>query len=105
MKLNTEIKLIIKPKIKVKLGLIIHKYPAIKLAGSAIIFKSLTFLLIFFFMLLIKRNMFVNLNILRSYLHPIGVSLCSPASLCFAVGYLLEIKILLDLFFLLQEYI
>ena len=36
MKLNTEIKLIIKPKIKVKLGLITHKYPAIKLAGSAI---------------------------------------------------------------------
>jgi len=29
----------------------------------------------------------VNLNILRSYPHPRGVSLRSPASLCFAVGH------------------
>jgi len=37
LKLNTEIILIVKPKIKVMLGLITHKYPAIKLAGSAIL--------------------------------------------------------------------
>jgi len=33
------------------------------------------------------ENEGVNLNILRSYPHPRGVSLRSPASLCFAVGH------------------